>query len=81
LSICSGGGATFAFFYEALEAGVDLYLTGDATEMYQIAKDVGMNVIFAGHHATEVVGVRALSKVVAEKCGVETVFVHIPTGL
>lgn len=81
IAVCSGGGASFGIFMEAVQLGVDLYLTGDSTEMYQIAKDMGINVIFAGHHATEIVGVRALANVVREKCDVETVFIDIPTGL
>ena len=81
IAVCSGGGAAFPLFMEAVDAGVDLYLTGDSTEMYQIAKDIGINVMFAGHHATEIVGVRALSGVIGEKFGVETEFIDIPTGL
>jgi len=81
IAVCSGGGASFGLFLEAVDMGVDLYLTGDSTEMYHMAKDIGINVIFAGHHATEIVGVKALSTVVKEKLGVETVFVDIPTGL
>jgi len=53
IAICSGGGANYAFLGEAIEKGADLYLTGDSTEMYHLAKDVGINAIFAGHHATD----------------------------
>ena len=81
IAVCSGGGANYGMLNEAIEAGADLYLTGDSTEMYHMAKDIGINIIFAGHHATETVGVKALSKVVKEKLGVEVVFVDIPTGL
>ena len=81
IAVCSGGGADFSLFSEAVDAGVDLYLTGDSTEMYHLAKDIGINVIFAGHHATEIVGVKALSEHIKEKFDVETLFVDIPTGL
>ncbi len=81
IAVCSGGGALFGIFNEAVGLGVDLYLTGDSTEMYQISRDIGINVIFAGHHATEIVGVRALSSVVKDKFGIDTIFVDIPTGL
>lgn len=80
-AICSGGGASYALFSEAVNLGVDLYITGDSTEMYQLAKDIGINVIFAGHHATETVGVKALSELVGEKFEVEATFIDIPTGL
>jgi dinuclear metal center YbgI/SA1388 family protein len=81
IAVCSGGGAAFPIFMEAVNAGVDLYLTGDSTEMYHMAKDIGINVMFAGHHATEIVGVRALADVVRDKFGIDTLFVDLPTGL
>ncbi len=80
IAVCSGGGG-YGGFFEALGKKVDLYISGDAVEVYLVAKDAGFNVIFAGHHATETVGVKALSKVVEEKFGVKTVFIDIPTGL
>ncbi|MCK4651156.1 Nif3-like dinuclear metal center hexameric protein [Candidatus Babeliales bacterium] len=81
IAVCSGGGANYKFLNEAIELGVDLYLTGDATEMYHLAKDIGINIIFAGHHATETLGVKALSEIVKDEFKVDTVFVDIPTGL
>jgi len=80
IAVCSGGGG-YPQFMEATELGVDLYLTGDSTEMYHLAKDIGINVIFAGHHATEIVGVKALSQLVKDKFNVKTEFIDIPTGL
>lgn len=80
IAVCSGGGS-YSGFYEALDAGVDLYLTGDAVEIYYTAKDAGMNVIFAGHHATETIGLKALAEVVRNRLKVETVFIDLPTGL
>ncbi len=80
IAVCSGGGS-YGGFYEALDAGVDLYITGDAVEVYYTAKDSGMNVIFAGHHATETIGLKALARIVSGQFGVETVFIDLPTGL
>lgn len=80
IAVCSGGG-TYSTFMEAVDAGVDLYLTGDSTEMYHMAKDIGINVIFAGHHATEIVGVKVLGEHLQEKFSVESLFVDLPTGL
>jgi putative NIF3 family GTP cyclohydrolase 1 type 2 len=39
-----------------------------------------MNVVFAGHYATETLGVRALGDHLAERFGIETVFLDAPTG-
>lgn len=80
IAALSGGGG-YEIFFEALNSGVDLYVTGDSIEVYHTAKDAGMNVIFAGHHATETVGLKALQKVVQKRFGVETVFIDLPTGL
>ena len=52
-----------------------------ASEEYNEYVNNKFNDIFAGHHATETVGVKALSKVVAKELEVETIFVDIPTGL
>ncbi|MFC1894587.1 Nif3-like dinuclear metal center hexameric protein [Candidatus Dependentiae bacterium] len=80
MAVCSGGGG-IAQLSEAIDLGVDFYLTGDSTEFYHIAKDARINVICAGHHATETVGVKNLSKVVYEKFDIETLFIDIPTML
>jgi len=80
IAVCSGGGS-YGGFYEAMDAGVDLYITGDAVEVYYTAKDSGMNVIFAGHHATETIGLKSLAEVLEKKLKVETVFIDLPTGL
>ena len=58
-----------------------MYITGEAIEVYQTAKDSKMNVIFAGHHATETLGVKALADVLQEKFDVTTVYIDAPTGL
>lgn len=79
-AVCSGGGG-YGGFYEAMEAGVDLYITGDAIEIFYTAKDSGMNVIFAGHHATETIGLKALKTVVDKKFKVNSIFIDLPTGL
>lgn len=80
VAVCSGGGG-YGGFYEALNMGVDLYITGDAIEIYYTAKDAGMNVIFAGHHATETIGLSALQKVVDKRMKTNSVFIDLPTGL
>ncbi|MEW6145767.1 MAG: Nif3-like dinuclear metal center hexameric protein [Thermodesulfobacteriota bacterium] len=80
IAVCSGGGS-YSGFYNALDAGVDLYITGDAVEIYHTAKDARVNVIFAGHHATETLGLKALSRILKKKFGIETVFIDLPTGL
>ncbi len=79
LAVCSGGGS-YQDFYDAMKVA-DAYLTGDAIEITQTAKDSKFNVIFAGHYATEIVGVKALMPLLQKKFKVETIFIDKPTGL
>ena len=40
-----------------------------------------MNVIYAGHYATETVGLKALGRHINGRYGQETVFIELPTNL
>jgi len=80
VAVVSGGGA-FATA-EAVEKGYHVFVTGEvAHEAYHIAKEGGLNVIFAGHYATETTGLKALMNVVAERFDVDVEFIDVPTGL
>ncbi len=74
------GGAPYDVF-EAIDREADLFITGDAADILEVVKDAEINVIFAGHYATETTGVKALSELVGKRFGVETVFIDAPTGL
>lgn len=80
IAACSGGPSSKTF-YEAIHKNVDLYLTGESKDIYAMAKDAKFNVIFAGHYATETVGVKALIPVLSKKFKIKTVFIDDPTGL
>lgn len=80
IAVISGGGNT-ADFYAAMATGADVYITGEAREVYHVTKDMKKNVIFAGHNATETIGVKALGKVLQEKFAIETGFIPFPTGI
>jgi dinuclear metal center YbgI/SA1388 family protein len=74
IGIVSGGGGSIAS--EVVQAGLDCFLVGEADlALYNVARDCGLNVIAAGHYATETVGVRALMQPVKEAFGVETIFI------
>lgn len=77
----SSGGPNQKRFFEAMSSGADAYLAGEPKEVYHNAKDARFNVIFAGHHATEILGVKALAEIVKKKFRIKTMFVDIPTGL
>ncbi len=75
------GGAPHELF-EAVEEGLDLYVTGEPSHsIYHAAQEAEINFLAAGHYATEVWGVRAVAEKLARETGVETVFLEVPTGL
>jgi dinuclear metal center YbgI/SA1388 family protein len=80
ISFCSGGGG--GMIGQAIEKEVDVYISGDATHSgYLRAKDGKINVIAAGHYATETLGVKALAKILEKRFKVKTIFADLPTGL
>jgi dinuclear metal center YbgI/SA1388 family protein len=80
IAVCSGGGG-YSVFAEAVSSKADLYITGDSVEVYHSSKDAGMNVIFAGHYATESQGIKALADIIKNQFEIEVVFIDVPTGL
>jgi dinuclear metal center YbgI/SA1388 family protein len=66
----------------ARDAGLDTFITGEgAHHTYFDAVEWGLNVIFAGHYATETLGVQALASHLAERFGLEWEFHDHPTGM
>lgn len=64
------------------EAGLDTFITGEgAHHTYFDAMELGINVIYAGHYATEQVGVKALAAHLSERFGLPWEFHDHPTGL
>jgi len=69
-------GAASDMVDQAAELGVDLFVTGEAgLQGYILAENLGMNVLFAGHYATETLGVRALAKEVTKTFGLPATFI------
>ncbi|WP_343548787.1 Nif3-like dinuclear metal center hexameric protein [Ralstonia sp.] len=74
---CTGGAQ--GWFDAAVAAGVDVYLSGEASEQTtHLARESGVAYIGAGHHATERGGVRALGNHLTERFGVHHTFIDIP---
>ncbi len=74
---CTGGAQ--GWFDAAVAAGVDVYLSGEASEQTtHLARESGVAYIGAGHHATERGGVWALGNHLAERFGVRHTFIDIP---
>lgn len=62
--------------------GVDTFLTGEGPHWsYTAAEELGLQVVYGGHYATETFGVKALADLLGTRFGVEWQFVDHPTGL
>ncbi|MBK8183678.1 MAG: Nif3-like dinuclear metal center hexameric protein [Candidatus Competibacteraceae bacterium] len=76
LAWCTGGAQSF--IETALNAGVDAFLTGEASEQtVHFARENGLHFFAAGHHATERYGVPALGDHLGKQFGLNFVFVDI----
>lgn len=80
LGIATGGaGNNLA---EAAAQGIDTFLTGEGSQhTFGMALELGVNVIYAGHYATETFGVRALAEHLGKQYKLPWAFIDIPTGL
>ncbi len=75
------GGAAF-LIRQVAEAGLDTFITGEGDHhSYFEAEELRLNVYYAGHYATETVGVKALAEHLSGKFGLPWVFLDHPTGL
>jgi dinuclear metal center YbgI/SA1388 family protein len=75
-------GAGGSMIPQAAAAGLDTYVTGEGQHWtFFDAEELGINVFYAGHYATETVGVKALAEHVSKKLDLPWVFLDHPTGL
>lgn len=82
LGILTGGAGQTRILTEASERGIDTLLTGEgAHHTYLDAEELGINLLYAGHYATETLGVQALGEHLRRQFGLEHRFFDHPTGL
>ena len=75
VGICSGGAPDL--LHEAIDAGLDLYLTGEVTEWVRaVAEESNVAFVAAGHHATERFGARRMAEVLRQE-GLDAEFVDV----
>ena len=80
VGIVTGAGGTL--IPQAAAAGLDTFITGEGPHWtFLDAEELGVNVFYAGHYATETVGVKALAEHVSRKFSIPWVFLDHPTGL
>ncbi|MBI3504569.1 MAG: Nif3-like dinuclear metal center hexameric protein [Proteobacteria bacterium] len=81
-AICSGAGASADTLREAETLGVDTLITGEGPHWSAVeAEERGRVILYAGHYATETLGVRALVKHLAATHALPWTFLPAPTGL
>lgn len=80
VAVCTGSGG-YSGIEQAIEAGADLYITGDTVEIYHTAKDAGIHLLFAGHHTTELLGIQALGERIEQGLDLKVSVIDIPTEL
>jgi len=79
-AIMSGGAADNA--WDALEEGVDLFVTGESSHsVYHDCLEGKLNMIAGGHYSTEVWGLQAVMRHCTAELGIDAEFIDVPTGL
>ena len=77
LGIVSGGGQREV--YDAIQEGLDAYVTGEVSEwVMNVVREAGIHYFAAGHYATETLGVQALGEHLAQRFGIEVEFIDVP---
>jgi dinuclear metal center YbgI/SA1388 family protein len=76
IGVISGGAA--AETADAGKAGLDVYLSGEPQLLaYHLAREYGLNAVFAGHYATERFGVIAVGQELARRFGIKAEFLDL----
>jgi len=77
--VTGGAGGDLA---QAASEGVDTFITGEGPHWtYALGEDLGLNVFYGGHYATETFGVKALAAELSKKFNLPWKFLDHPTGL
>lgn len=80
--LCTGAGASSETLAEASARGLDTLVVGEGPHHTAVeAAERGVVVIYAGHYATETLGVRAVARELERAFGLPWSFVGEPTGL
>jgi dinuclear metal center YbgI/SA1388 family protein len=78
VGVLTGSGAMVE---DAARLGIDTVVTGEGPHHVAIdAAELGVNVLYGGHYATETFGVRALAAHLGERFGLGHEFLDLPTG-
>jgi dinuclear metal center YbgI/SA1388 family protein len=80
VGVLSGGGG--GELKQAASEDIDTFITGEGPHWtFALAEELGVNVFYAGHYATETFGVKALAAEVSHRFDLPWVFLDHPSGL
>lgn len=75
-------GSAYDYIELAAQNDVDLFISGEIAERtVHEAEELGIAYIAAGHHCTEVLGIKKLGDLIAEKFDLDVEFVNFPTNI
>jgi putative NIF3 family GTP cyclohydrolase 1 type 2 len=78
VGLCTGGAGSEV----VTAAGLDAFITGEGPHWsYSMAEELGINLFYAGHYATETFGVRLLAAELAGIFSLDCQFIDHPSGL
>ena len=81
-AICTGAGADSDTIREAQVRAIDTMIVGEGPHHTAVqARDLDIVIMYAGHYATETIGIRALAEHLARQFRLDWVFLDAPTGL
>ena len=81
-ALITGAGASSESLREAAALGVDTFITGEGPHHTAIdGPELGITVIYAGHYATETIGVKAVGAHLERTFGLPWTFIAAPSGL
>jgi dinuclear metal center YbgI/SA1388 family protein len=76
IGICTG--AAPDLLHEAIECGLDAYITGEATEWVKsVAEESGLSFVAGGHHATERFGAKRIAAMLRSDHSLQATFFDV----
>jgi dinuclear metal center YbgI/SA1388 family protein len=80
IGIVTGGAGSHII--EVAAEGVDTFLTGEGPHhTFVLAEELGINLLYGGHYATEIFGIKKLAARLAERFNLRWTFLDHPSGL
>jgi dinuclear metal center YbgI/SA1388 family protein len=80
--ICTGAGASAETLREAVALRLDTLVVGEGPHWTAVdAPELGIVIVYAGHYATETLGVQALGRFLEQEFALPWRFIEAPTGL